>query len=80
MPVSVTSQMMIAETSGKVDDSLARMSAMLDDIHRNAVRRVIIVTGLLGLLFAMSIIITMILKMAIGVKDGYLNQMNGIEP
>ncbi len=80
MPVSVTSQMMIAETSGKVDDSLARMSAMLDDIHRNAVRRVIIVTGLLGLLFAMSIIVTMILKMAIGVKDGYLNQMNGIEP
>ncbi len=80
MPMSVTSQMLIAETSGKVDESLVRLSAMLDDIHRNAVRRVIIIAGALGLLFAVIMSATSIINMGVGVRNGYENQLNGIEP
>ncbi|MHB1462779.1 MAG: type II secretion system F family protein [Armatimonadota bacterium] len=80
MPISVTSQMLVAETSGKIDESLIRLSAMLDDIHRNAVRRVVIIAGALGLLFAMALGSISILNMGIGLKNGYENQLNGIGP
>lgn len=80
MPLAVTSQMLVAETSGKIDESLVRLSAMLEDIHRNAVRRLLVITGLLGLVYAMVVGGISAIDMMKGVVGGYQNQINTIEP
>lgn len=79
MPVAVTSQLMVAETSGKMDESLVRLSAMMTDIHRNAVRRVLIITGVLGLLYAMGQIIVSIIGLGKGIGKGFMQEINTIE-
>ena len=79
MPVMVTSQIIVAETSGKLDEATLSLTTELQDIHRHSIRRFLVIFGVVALLVAAYFAFISILGMAKGGINSLQNQINSID-
>ena len=78
MPVMVTSQIVVAEKSGKLDEAALTITTELQDIHRHSIRRFLVIFGVLALLVAAYFAFISIFGMVKGGINSLQNQIDSV--